>query len=118
MIKLTRVFSGPDGESHFGEMEIPMAEKPGSGRQTESIKATAVCVRERNGVHEGDWHPVPMPQLVVLVEGELEVEVGDGTKHLFTAGDIFLCEDKTGKGHRVRGVNRKTVVVQLPDAGV
>jgi uncharacterized cupin superfamily protein len=113
MDKITRIFTGPDGQSHFGEIELPIEDKPGIGRQSETLKATAMFIRQNHGAHESDWHRLPQKQMVILVEGELEVEIGDGTKRRFTAGDIFLCEDTTGQGHKVRGMNRKTVVVQL-----
>ena len=112
-MKLTRVYSGSDGQSHFGEFELPVEDKPGVGPQSISLKATEVFYRENKGGHESDWHRATQKQFVVLLEGELEVEVGDGSKHRFTAGDIFLCEDATGQGHKVRGRNRKTVVVRL-----
>jgi quercetin dioxygenase-like cupin family protein len=113
MINLTRVYTGPDGQSHFGEIEIPVEDKPGIGRQSASLKASEVFIRENEGGHESDWHRLPQKQLVILLEGTLDVEVGDGTRRLFNAGDIFLCEDLTGQGHKVRGMNRKTVVVRL-----
>jgi hypothetical protein len=113
MIKLSRVYTGPDGQSHFGEIEIPTEDKPGIGRQSRTIRATGAFIREKKGGHESDWHNVPHRQLVILIEGELEVEIGDGTKRRFNPGDIFLCEDTTGQGHKVHGLNRKTVVVQL-----
>jgi quercetin dioxygenase-like cupin family protein len=113
MAKLTRIYAGSDGQSHFGEIEISTEDKPGIGLQTESLKATEVFIRENKGGHESDWYIVPNGQLVVLLEGELEVEIGDGTKRRFSAGDVFLCEDTTGQGHKVRGMNRKTVVVRL-----
>lgn len=113
MIKLTRIYTGPDGQSHFGEAEIPIEDKPGIGRQTESLKATEVFIRHHEGRHESEWHRLPQKQLVILVEGELEVEIGDGTKRRFKAGDVFLCEDTTGQGHKVLGMDRKTIVVRL-----
>jgi hypothetical protein len=64
-------------------------------------------------MYSPDWHHLPKRQLVILLEGELEVEIGDGTQRRFSAGDVFLCEDTTGQGHKVRGMNRKTIVVQL-----
>ena len=113
MDKITRIFTGPDGQSHFDETEIPIKDKQDFGWQSEAIKATAVFIRGKKGRHEGDWHKLSQKQLIILLEGELEVEVGDGTKRRFTAGDIFLCEDTTGQGHKVLGVNRKAVIVQL-----
>lgn len=113
MNKITRIFTGPDGQSHFDEIEIPIGEKPGIGHQSDTISATGMFFRGKKGSLESDWHRVSARQMVILLEGELEVEMGNGAKRRFTAGDVFLCEDMTGQGHKVRGVDRKTVVVQL-----
>jgi quercetin dioxygenase-like cupin family protein len=113
MIKLTRIYTGSDGQSHFGEVEIPIEDKPGIGRQSEAIKATEIVFLEKKGRLESDWHRLPQKELVILLEGEIEVEIGDGTKRRFNPGDVFLCEDTTGQGHKVRAMDRKTVVVRL-----
>lgn len=114
-IKLPRIYAGSDGQTHFGEIDINMDDKPGIGQQTESLKAEEVVIRGKKGVHESDWHCVPQKQLVILLEGEMEVEIGNGTRRLFKAGDVFLCEDTTGQGHKVRAMNRKTIVVRLAE---
>jgi hypothetical protein len=112
-MEIARIYSGSDGQSRIGVMEIPFEERPGIGLQSRSMQSKAVFIREKPGSHESGWHCVPQRQLVILLEGELEVEIGDGTKRRFSAGDVFLCEDTTGQGQKVRGMNRKTVVVQL-----
>ena len=50
------------------------------------------------------------------IEGEGEIEIGDGTKRRFKAGDILLAEDTTGRGHITRVLNnqpRKVMFVTL-----
>jgi len=44
-----------------------------------------------------------------MLEGELEVDTGDGEKRHFTAGEIMLFEDTTGQGHRSRTTDGKEV---------
>ena len=41
------------------------------------------------------------------LEGEVEIEVGDGTRRILRAGDILLAEDTTGQGHISRAVAGK-----------
>jgi uncharacterized cupin superfamily protein len=112
-MKITRIYAGPDGQSHFGETEISFEGGPGGIGQQSDRKATDVLFRERKGRHESEWHHVAQKQLVILLDGEIEVEIGDGAKRHFKAGDFFLCEDMTGQGHKVHGMNRKTIVVML-----
>jgi uncharacterized cupin superfamily protein len=44
---------------------------------------------------------------VVNLEGEVEIELGDGTKRILRSGDIVLAEDTTGQGHISRAVGGK-----------
>ena len=113
MTKLVRIYAGDDGQSHFDEIEIPMNDTPDLGQVSDAIKAKELHFRNKKGVHDGDWHCVKGKQLVILIDGTLDVEVGDGSKHHFKSGDVFFCEDLTGQGHKVFGVDRKTIVIRL-----
>ena len=44
----------------------------------------------------------------MLLDGEIEIETGDGEKRRFSGGDILLVEDTTGRGHRTRPVDGRT----------
>ena len=112
-MRITRIYAGPDGQSHFGEIEFPFEGGPGGIGQASDRKATDVLFRGRAGRHESEWHHVAQKQLVILIDGEVEVEIGDGARRQFKVGDFFLCEDLTGQGHKVHGINRKTIVVML-----
>ena len=56
--------------------------------------------------HEVDWtvdlHPAPRRQVVFVVSGQLEIGLEDGTKQLFSPGDVFLADDTAGRGHLTR----------------
>jgi hypothetical protein len=88
-------------------MEIPLADKGETGRLSELVKATGVIFRETSGAYDYDWHNAPRRQYVVMLDGEVEIEIGDGTKRIFGTGDILLAEDTTGQGHISRAVGRK-----------
>ena len=103
-MKITRLYTGEDGESHFEDIEVPLEDRGGWGRQSELIKATGIIFRE-NGEHKTDWHSAPRRQFVIKLVGRIEVEIGDGTKRQFGPGDILLAEDTTGRGHRSRSLN-------------
>jgi hypothetical protein len=65
----------------------------------------------------GDWHPSPRRQILLILSGQIEVEVSDGELRLFGPGSILLDEDTTGKGHRSRVLGKDGsagVFVQLP----
>ena len=49
-----------------------------------------------------DWHPAPRRQYVIILTGQLEIGLGDGTTRRFGPGDARLVEDTTGQGHTTR----------------
>ncbi len=115
--KVTRLYTGSDGESHFEDIEVPLLEIKGviGRRSSELMKATGIFFIEQDYTHERDWHTAPRRQFLIRLEGRSEIEVGDGTKRKVGPGDIVLAEDTTGRGHRGRVLSspRKTVIVTL-----
>ncbi|HVF09974.1 MAG TPA: cupin domain-containing protein [Abditibacteriaceae bacterium] len=115
-MQITRLYTGEDGESRFEDVEIALEDAGAIGRLSAPIPATGVIFRETGPDYDYDWHPAPQRQYIIMLEGELEVEAGDGTKRHFSAGDVLLVEDTTGRGHRSRTTNnqvRKTIFVTL-----
>jgi len=82
----TRLYTGSDGESHFGEIKITLdvdPRDPGLLR-SELMKATNILFVETKVSHPAiGWHNAPRRQFVVLLEGREEIEIGDGTKRQF-----------------------------------
>ena len=114
--KVTRLYTGLDGESHFEDIEVPLDDRSGSIRQSEPLAATEIVFRETDGNYNYDWHNAPRRQFIIQLEGEVEIEIGDGTKRRFGPGDIMLAEDIKGRGHIARAVKnqpRKAIVVPL-----
>ena len=105
--KVTRLYTGPDGESHFEDIEIPLDIKRGSSQSSELIKATGVIFLELQSRQEVSWHNAPCRQFVLTIEGEREIEIGDGSKRIIRPGDILLVEDMTGRGHITRQVGNQ-----------
>ncbi len=115
-MKITRVYTGADGKSHFEDIEVPLKDGGKAGFMSELIKETGVVFRETDGSYNYDFHNAPRRQYVVNLEGEVEIEVGDGTKRILRSGDILLAEDTTGQGHISRAVGgkpRKSLFITL-----
>jgi len=104
---VVRLYTGPDSKSHFEDIQIPLKDAGKVGFISERYKATGVVFRETTGDYNYDFHPAPRRQYVVNLEGEVEIEVGDGTKRILRTGDILLAEDTTGQGHISRAVAGK-----------
>ena len=101
---VTRLYTGQDGESKFGEIDIPLAEAPGVGAGSDPIPATGAVFRETRADFDRDFHPAPRRQFVFVQSGHVELTAGDGAKCLLGPGDVVLLEDTTGRGHCSRVV--------------
>lgn len=76
--------------------------------------------RETAGSYDYSWHTAPRRQYVVMLEGEVEIEIGDGTKRIFGTGEILLAEDTTGQRHisrAVAGKPRKSLFITVSEVG-
>lgn len=106
--RITRVYAGADGESHFSDLDISLRDSGEIGRLSDPIAARVVIFRENDPDYDYDWHCAPQRQWIVLLDGAVELEVSDGEKRSFAGGDILLVEDTTGRGHRTRSTNGQT----------
>jgi quercetin dioxygenase-like cupin family protein len=60
-----------------------------------------------------DWHPAPRRQYVIILSGQLEIGLSDGTVRRFGPGDARLVEDVAGKGHTTRVIGSEPVVTTV-----
>ncbi len=116
-MRITRVYTGDDGESHFEDIEINFTAAMGLGKRTEHLPAESISMREADVENEMDFHNAPNRQFVITVAGRAEMECGDGTKRRLGVGDVLLADDVTGRGHITRTIElpRRSVVVPVPD---
>ena len=104
-MNLVRVFTGPDGQSHFDDVEISFDDYGAMGLISKLWPGAGVQFRQVTGDYNLDFHVAPRRQLVVNLIGSVEIEVGSGDKRLLGQGSILLAEDTTGQGHISRNVN-------------
>jgi len=115
-IKITRLYAGADGESHFEDIEISLDNKDACGHLSHLINARGMILRETVSDFNFGWHTVPQRLYVIGLEGEVDIEVGDGSKRVFKPGDVLLAEDTTGRGQVSRSLNnqpRRSLVITL-----
>jgi quercetin dioxygenase-like cupin family protein len=101
-MKVVRIFSGADGQSHFQDLDVEtfatLASQVGEG---------PVRVNQGPAKSFSDFHNAPRRQYVVIMSGAMEIEIGDGTTRVLEPGDVLVAEDLTGKGHITRGVGEQ-----------
>ena len=115
-MRIVRIYTGADGESHFEDVPMQFVGDGHFGRISKMVPARGVVFREVDGNYDLDFHNAPRRQYVVNLTGSVEIEVGDGTKRVFGPGDILLAEDTTGRGHisrNVRGEPRQCLFIPL-----
>lgn len=115
-MKITRVYSGDDGESHFEDVEIELVDRGAIGAISKLYDATGIVFRTTEADYDLDFHCAPRRQFVINLDASVELEVGDGSKRVLGPGDVLLAEDTTGRGHISRAVDarpRRSIFVTL-----
>ena len=92
------LYSGDDGESHFGALDLPLHAEPSGASVTEFFAAEGVQFRFGR-VQTLDFHPAPRRQFLLFLSGQQEYAVADGTRQAFGPGDYLLVDDTEGHGH-------------------
>lgn len=117
-MKAVRVYTGPDGRSHFEDFEIDLEAQGAFGRISARWPANGVLFREVDGDYALDFHTAPRRQFVINLTGSVDIEVGDGSVRRIGPGGILLAEDTTGQGHisrAVAGAPRTCLFIPLAD---
>jgi hypothetical protein len=105
-----RLHAGPDGVSRVDPIDL--GARPD---WTKGLPATQIAFRVWPVGEFLDWHPAPRRQFVIILSGQLEIGLGDGSKQVFGPGDARLVEDTTGRGHTTRVVgNEPCITATVP----
>jgi hypothetical protein len=110
-MKFYRLYTGDDKQSHFEELDDRIASK--LFNTVHAVKGLVFRIEDRPQLL--DWHPAPRRQWVITLSGSVEIGLGDGSSMTFGAGDVFLAEDLTGKGHTAKPRNWVRAFVHLND---
>ena len=96
-MKITRVYTGNDDRSHFGELELDF--DPSRGRLPRALvqPAREVGFNSQPASHEDVMHTAPERRLVVFMSGLAEITLSDGAKRVMGPGEVILFEDVTGE---------------------
>lgn len=101
-VMATRLYTGPDGQSHIDQLPIVLQGAP-VAESTPLKMSDAYVVRAAPGMFES-WHNADKKRYIVVISGEAEVTTTSGEKAKIVPGQIYIAEDLTGKGHTFRVV--------------
>jgi hypothetical protein len=121
-MKCLHIYATPDGESHFGEVDIAMAMTPlfpneAAFELSDYYLASRIrFVHIPAGVREAGFHTPPERLLAIWLDGHVEFETSDGEVRRLSAGKAVLVEDTHGKGHISRHPEegQNLIIVMLP----
>jgi quercetin dioxygenase-like cupin family protein len=91
MLKAYKLYTGPDGHSHFTE---------GTISANVLTEAVAVQFKETAAKSSYDWHTAPTTQYVITLSGTLEFVMTSGKSFIVKPGDVVIAMDTTGSGHK------------------
>jgi len=103
-LKIARLYPGSDGESHFEDIELDFIPGPGIEHHAAIQGLGGVRIRRTPVGAVWDFHRADYRKYMIILGGQVEIGVGDGTKRTFGAGDVLIVEDTTGRGHTTRVV--------------
>ena len=116
---IIRIYTGPDGTSHFEEVRPTLEPRGDRSESAELIPGSGIVIRRFEAKRTNPWHHAPGRYAVFTLSGAVDIEIGDGTVRRLGSGDILIAEDTTGQGHITREVGpepRVSVFVPLPTA--
>ena len=96
------------GSPHLEDLDLDGANVP---NWKELHEGTGILFRSTSPDAPVTWHLAPRKQYCITLSGQVEIGLGDGSKHYFGPGDVMLAEDLTGKGHTTRAVGPEPRVV-------
>ena len=97
---IVTIYPAEDGKSHFEHVEPETWQTdwevdPASG---------PINFRSRDPGYFFDLHNESRRQYVITLAGQVDVEIGAGTKLTFRPGDVIFATDLDGQGHSTRTV--------------
>ena len=105
-IIITRLYTGPDGQTHEDTTEIRLTPSKmySEAEVSEPVRVSqAQFFRLPKGKVQ-DWHNPAYRQYVVTLTGRGEIEIAGRQKILISPGRAILLENVTGKGHITRSL--------------
>ena len=107
MIRCVRIWTGPDGDSHFEEGSIDLGGGERGDVLSGKVAAASISFRETKSGGTFAWHDAPTRQLVLTLAGTLEFQTKGDRRFTIRPGDVLLAEDTTGTGHSWRLVDEQ-----------
>jgi hypothetical protein len=105
-LKVTRIYTDAKGETHFEDVEVQLESlRSGIMRRSKPLKASGMTFGAFSGTLAENWHTALRKQAIIILNGEVDLAVSDGSKRRFGPGHVLMLEDTSGKGHTTNSVD-------------
>ena len=99
-----RLYADASGESRFDEIDVTLkladfAPPAPPLYMSDPAPATRYTLIHLPAGWSGEQHPSPKRQILFCLSGRMTVIASTGDRRIVAAGDVWLMEDTTGKGH-------------------
>jgi mannose-6-phosphate isomerase-like protein (cupin superfamily) len=114
-VKVIKVSTGTDGQSHFRPVPAGSLEHIGMAR----LPMEAVLLRRTVPVDAVEFHHPSGPMWIVTLAGSARITCGDGSSEVLEPGDVLWADDVDGQGHRTEELSeeRFTLVCKIGPSG-
>lgn len=107
------LYGDESGETHLAPIELPVGETDyGTVRGLSGIPADTVGMGQfLGGKPDSGMHQAPRRQLLVVLNGELQIITSTGQEVRLHPGDVMLADDCGTKGHISREVGEQPLML-------
>lgn len=116
-MEYANIYSDDDGVTHFRDVKVSFSSSDFASRanpvlKSDFLSSKAGFVSVPSGWDSG-WHNAPADGFAILLQGRVEIEVGDGQIRTFSPGDVWRSTDVSGRGHVSRVVSEEDAKVYM-----
>ncbi len=94
--------TGHDGRARWHEEALPLDGGTPAARLSAVLPAHGYQLRRSPVGFRSEWHCTPAPQWVVILGGEMEIGLADGSARVFRPGQHFYSADTLPAGAAFR----------------
>ncbi|MDO5691712.1 MAG: hypothetical protein Q4G70_04420 [Pseudomonadota bacterium] len=95
---LTELYTGADGVARFRDLRVPLAEGSPAARLSALIASGGCQFRQSPVGFASDFHCTTTPQWLVVLRGQMEIGLQDGSARVFGPGQCFYSNDTLPPG--------------------
>ena len=111
------IYADGNGVSHLRDIEVSFSPSDFASKER-LVSRSDFQLAEAGFVSipsfwDSGWHNSPGDGFAILLQGSVEIEVGNGEVRSFSPGDVWRSTDISGRGHISRVVSTENAKVYM-----